>query len=126
MRLLVVFTCVAAVTTGPALASPRNLLFVVQPAPAPPEIARTGTPAAIPDVRTAHLPPDDHLTFGDAPAKRDPGVIEMPWIWHVLREQVYARMPSYKAPDRFTLMLSPVVVVSPSDTIPGVGVAGAF
>lgn len=125
MRLLVVFTCVAAVTTGPALASPRNLLFVVQPAPAPPEIARTGTPAAIPDVRTAHLPPDDHLTFGDAPAKLDPAEVEMPWIWRALREQVHTRLPKYEE-QRFSVVVSPVVVTSPSDTIPGVGVGGVF
>ena len=125
MRLLVVFTCVAAVTTGPALAGPRNLLLLVQPAPDTPEIARVRTHAAIPDVHTAHLPPDDHLTFGDAPEKPDPAEVEMPWFWRALREQVHTRLPKYEE-QRFSLVVSPVIVKSPSDTIPGLGVGGVF
>ena len=53
--------------------------------------------------------------------------VEMPWIWRALREQVYSRMPTYeKSDDSFKLVLAPVVVTSPSDTIPGVGVSGDF
>ena len=51
---------------------------------------------------------------------------EMPWIWQVLRREVYARMPRYEKEREFTLVLSPVVVKSQSDTVPGVGVAGDF
>lgn len=112
-------------TTGPALACPRHLLCIVQPGTTSPEVARTTKPVAIPDVRSVHLAPDHHLTFGDAPAKLDPGEVEMPWIWRVLREQVHARLPSYEQ-QRFNIVLSPVVVTTPSDTIPGVGVAGDF
>jgi hypothetical protein len=56
--------------------------------------------------------------------------VEMPWIWRVLRQNVYARMPRYErieSPDqRFTLVLSPVVVTSSLDTVPGVGIEGGF
>jgi hypothetical protein len=101
-------------TTGPALACPRQLLCIVETShAAAPEVSRTTTPAPVPDVRQITLPPDHHLTF-EAPPKRDPNELEMPWIWRVLREET------------FTLVLSPVVVTTPSDTIPGVGVAGDF
>ena len=113
-------------TTGPALACPRHLLCVVQPGTtSPAEIARAATPVSIPDVRTVRLAPDRDLTFGAAPAKTDPSEVEMPWIWRVLREQVHSRLPSHHD-KQFSLMLSPVVVTTPSDTIPGVGVAGDF
>jgi hypothetical protein len=56
--------------------------------------------------------------------------IQMPWIWQVLRSNVYARMPRYDSVDqpdrRFSLVLSPVVVTSPQDTVPGVGIEGDF
>lgn len=113
--------------TGPALACPRHIqCFVQADLTSGTEIARVRKVAAIPDVRTVRLAAGEHLTFGDAPRKADPGEVEMPWIWRVLREQVVSRLPSYRKPERFTLMLSPVVVTSPSDTIPGVGVAGDF
>ena len=51
--------------------------------------------------------------------------IEMPWIWRVLRERVYDQLPHYERKRSF-FVLSPVVVNSPSDTVPGVGVAGGF
>ena len=53
--------------------------------------------------------------------------IEMPWIWRVLRERVYSQMPTYeRSSDDLKLVLSPVVVTSPSDTVPGVGISGDF
>jgi hypothetical protein len=124
---LVVSICVAAMTTGPALACPRRLLCIVETShAAAPEVPRTTTPAAaVPDVRQVTLASDHHLTF-EAPPKRDPNEIEMPWIWRVLRDQVYSQLPRYEQKERFTLVLSPVVVTTPSDTIPGVGVAGDF
>jgi hypothetical protein len=115
-------------TTGPALACPRQMLCVVELNRTAPEIAHAPTPSpsvAALDVRTVQLPADRGLTF-EAPARPDPDAVEMPWIWRVLRDQVYARMPRYEQPQRFTLVLSPVVVASPSDTVPGVGVAGNF
>jgi hypothetical protein len=118
--------CVAALTTAPALACPRRLLCVVgSDRIAAPEIARRATkPAPFPDVRKVTLSPRSHLTF-DARPKLDPNVVEMPWIWRVLREQVYSQLPSQRS-RRFTLALSPVVVTTPSETVPGVGVAGDF
>jgi hypothetical protein len=80
--------------------------------------------AAIPDVRQAKLAPRPRLTF-DAPRKRDPSEIELPWIWRVLREQVYSQMPSHRA-QTVVLRLAPVVVTTPSETVPGLGVAGDF
>ncbi|HEY5952678.1 MAG TPA: hypothetical protein VIV40_44570 [Kofleriaceae bacterium] len=118
--------CVAAITTAPAHACPRDVLCVIAPdRAASPEVAPAHRkPAAFPDVRKLTLAPRAHLTFV-APPKRDPSVVEMPWIWRVLREQVYSQMPSHRARN-FTLTLSPIVVTTPSDSIPGVGIAGDF
>src|SRR4051812_10055104 len=61
------------------------------------------------------------------PKRLAPGEIEMPWIWQTLRERVYSRMPSYKEDrSRLEIVLAPVVVKSPSDTVPGLGIAGDF
>lgn len=114
-------------TTAPALACPRHLqCFVQAELTSAPEIARVRKVAAIPDVRTVHVATEEHFTFGDAPRNAAAGEIEMPWFWRVLREHVVSRLPSYREPDRFTIVLSPVVVTTPSDTIPGVGIAGNF
>lgn len=61
-----------------------------------------------------------------APKRKAPGEIEMPWIWRALRENFYARMPRYEQPRQLLVVLSPVVVSSPADTVPGVGVSGKF
>ena len=97
-------------TTGPALANPHALLTIV------------------PSAHNVRLtsPPLVRLNLGAPPKRHLDGEIEMPWIWQVLRERVYARMPRYEHKQRFALMLSPVVVTSPSDTVPGLGIAGAF
>lgn len=60
------------------------------------------------------------------PPKRIAGDVEIPSIWRMLREQVYSRMPTYRKRDELKVMLAPVVVTSPSDTIPGLGIAGDF
>jgi hypothetical protein len=127
VRLLVVTACVTAMTTGPALACPRHLRCIVTPdSDASPEVARPRSRLATFDARSVRLTAIEVRDFGDAPERLAPGEIEMPWIWQTLREQVYARLPSYEEPERFRLVLAPVVVTSPSDTIPGVGVAGSF
>ncbi len=59
-----------------------------------------------------------------APVARRPA-FEMPWIWRVLRREVYRRLPRHEDP-HFTLSLAPVVVDGTFDTVPGVGVAGDF
>lgn len=55
-----------------------------------------------------------------------PGEVEMPPIWATLRGKVYSQMPTYQQSQGFKVVLSPVVVTSPSDTIPGLGIAGDF
>lgn len=57
--------------------------------------------------------------------------VAMPWIWQVLKKSVYAQLPTYerhgaRPENTFSFVLSPVVVESPADTVPGVGVEGAF
>jgi len=115
VRLLLVAVCVAAMTAGPALANPHALLTIVPSARS---------------VRLASPPPErapaERIVLRIARKPRLDGEIEMPWIWQVLREQVYSRMPHYDHKQRLSLVLSPVVVTSPTDTIPGLGVAGAF
>jgi hypothetical protein len=58
--------------------------------------------------------------------RRDPTVVEMPWIWKSLREQVYSRMPTYEDQNELKVVLAPVVVTTPTDTVPGLGLAGDF
>jgi hypothetical protein len=67
-----------------------------------------------------------HSLLHTTSPRRDPGEVEMPWIWMALRAQVYSRMPTYEKSHEFKITLSPVVVTSPSDTVPGVGIAGDF
>ena len=64
---------------------------------------------------------------GDAlhkPDERD--LIELPAFWQVLRREVYGRLPHYERAKHFELVLAPVVVRSPADTVPGLGVEGDF
>jgi hypothetical protein len=49
----------------------------------------------------------------------------MPWIWTALRARVYSQLPTQRS-ESLTLTLAPVVVTGQYDTIPGVGVSGAF
>jgi hypothetical protein len=104
--------CVAAVTravaeTPRAVAAPGSIDLAVRSVPSVDMLGR--------HLRT-HVVPRTHA-------------IEMPWIWQALRKGVYERMPRYEsatADRRFSMMLSPVVVSSPQDTVPGVGVEGGF
>lgn len=51
----------------------------------------------------------------------------MPWIWRVLRERVERRLPRVaEQPRGYSIVVAPVVVRGPSDTVPGIGLAGAF
>lgn len=53
--------------------------------------------------------------------------LAMPWIWQVLRTQVYGRLPRIEpGAQDFSMVLSPVVVAGSFDTVPGFGVAGDF
>ena len=115
MRRRLIITLVLVDLTAPAVACPPLESCVVR------------LPST--NVSSAHRPEPTllvrELTRVRAP-RRDPNQIEMPWIWQALRAQVYSRMPSYEADHSFKLVLAPVVVTSPSDTVPGVGIAGDF
>ena len=60
------------------------------------------------------------------PSRVSPDAVEMPWIWRTLRERVYSQMPSYRDRNDLRVVLAPFVVTSPSDTVPALGIAGAF
>ncbi len=77
-------------------------------------------------VETPRLPALDLALTVRTVKRLAPGEIEMPWIWGVLRDQVYSRMPTYEDKNELKIVLSPVVVTSPSDTVPGFGIAGDF
>ena len=127
MRFVFVLACVTAMTMAPALACPRNVRCLVQQeVVAASEAPRTRPAPRIPDVRRVQrVAPRSRITF-EAPKRLADGEIEMPWIWQAVRERVVSKMPRYDEDKRFTLVLSPVVVTTPSDTIPGLGVAGDF
>ena len=104
----------AATACPPVEACMVNLKTTVrEPSPTPETRRATQVVAAL----AAPLP---------APARRDPTVVEMPWIWKSLREQVYSRMPTYEDPNELKVVLAPVVVTTPTDTVPGLGLAGDF
>lgn len=134
MRLLVVSACVAAIATAPALASPRRLLCVVHPdaiataalnRSARSEPVQPRARVTVPDVHRVHLdarPPRAVLASSHT---HDDDDRDMPWIWRMLRARALSHLPHHDA-TRFSLALTPVVVTSPSESIPGVGVAGHF
>ena len=96
----------------------------VRPLRAIHELAATRGPVRL-AIRRARLPEAAlarSLRVHSVPRSYD---VEMPWIWVVLRQQVYSRMPTYQE-RQFSMTFEPVVVSSPSDTVPGVGVGGVF
>ncbi len=99
-----------------AISPPRSMLFV-----AISQAERTTLPA-----RQARLA----VSLRTHVAPRT-SANEMPWVWVQLRRTVYSKMPRYdrvarRPENKFSLVLSPVVVESPQDTVPGVGVEGGF
>lgn len=63
------------------------------------------------------------------PVVNKPGAAEsteVPPFWRVLRDRVYSRMPTYRDSNELKVVFAPVVVTSPSDTVPGLGIAGDF
>jgi hypothetical protein len=90
----------------PAVACPEGALCLTARTPAVVEVAG---PASLP------------TPVVESPARED-----LPWIWQVLRDQVYARLPRYEEARTFSFVLAPVVVKGSFDTVPGLGVAGDF
>lgn len=86
-----------------------------------PSVAQAHTPEPAPDFTKLTR----SLLHTTTP-RREPGEVEMPWIWKALSAQVYSRMPTYEQSHELKIMLSPVIVTSPADTVPGVGIAGDF
>jgi hypothetical protein len=91
---------------------------------------QTRAPAAQPATRVSPEPASMALEAKlPLPRRLAPGEVEMPWIWQTLRDRVYSRMPKYEDKgdnSHLAIVLAPVVVKSPSDTIPGIGIAGDF
>jgi hypothetical protein len=110
MRIWIVAAALLGVA-GPASACPPREACLVQ------------IPSTI---RLTEVDTEKPLPAPPAPRPTVRTEVEMPWIWRVLRERVYARMPRYEQPRELSVVLAPVVVTSPSDTVPGVGLSGAF
>lgn len=126
MRITVALV-VGALTATPAIACPQGASCITT------SIARAATaetPAPAKIVRLA-------LTEDRAPSSplgrslatytpEDPDELEVPWIWQVIETEVKGRLPRVEQDNTFSMVVSPVVVRSPSDTVPGVGLSGDF
>jgi len=112
-------------TGAPASACPGTCLAMID-APAREELPapRVRKPLRL---TLRALPADEPiaaLRFAEARSAPPPSD-DMPWIWKVLREKVYAQMPQHQS-ESVSLVVAPVVIASTYDTIPGFGVAGGF
>ena len=87
---------------------------------------RTVAPAAVREIPASSPALDLTKDLVQLKPKLAPGEVEMPAIWATLRDKAYSRMPTYEQDQGFKVVLAPVVVSSPSDTVPGLGVAGDF
>ena len=123
MRVAILASLLAVLAVAPARACPRAMTCTASSAhghaPRPPVLVVQRLPRPEPvtlafsfELERANRSSDD----------------AMPWIWRVLRTEVYDRMPRYADGDaqRFSLTLAPVVVAGSFDTIPGIGVEGEF
>lgn len=95
-------------------AAPRE---IAPPPPAP-------RPARLRIELRAPADPLPSLRFS-ADARPSHAADPMPWVWSALRTRVYSQLPTTTS-DSVTLTLAPVVVTGQYDTIPGLGVAGAW
>lgn len=132
MRSLVVTACVAAIAAAPAHASPRRLPSVVHPdaiATSRPgariEAVQSRVRVSVLDMRRVRLHAHPRRAILAPSGTHDDGDLELPWIWRVLSERARAHLPHHDD-TRFSLALTPVVVTSPSDSVPGLGVSGSF
>lgn len=122
MRRQLLVTAVLVGLTAPAMSCPPLASCVTQlHSTTPVALAHTPPPLVAPDF--ARLTRSLLVT---TTSHRAPGEVEMPWIWKALSAQVYSRMPTYEQSHAFKIMLAPVIVTSPADTVPGVGIAGDF
>jgi hypothetical protein len=107
-------------TARTTLACPPSARCVID-APPTNEVA---APKRAVSLRIAHLPARVPWKLDEPPPRASD--VELPWIWQVLRREVYDRMPRYRGDDDLTFVLAPVVVTGSFDTVPGLGVAGDF
>jgi hypothetical protein len=119
VRLLVSVSIVLGMLTAPAVACPPVEACMVA--------MKSTTELPREQQATVQVNRVVELRLASDATRPAPGAVEMPWIWRALRDQVYSRMPTYEKPDDdLKLTLAPVVVTSPSDTVPGLGIAGDF
>ena len=132
MHLWVTTTCVGLLLAAPAAACPKPCLLkppaIAAKPTTTPTVKPATTPAAKPPTTLRLLPKRTPTNVGSTSTLTTTSIsdeLEMPWIWRVLRERVYDRLPRYER-RKVTFVFSPVVVASPSDTVPGLGVGGDF
>ena len=98
------------------------------PAPRQPDILA----AQVSTLSIAQAPDLDVVTLDPAALQPDaPGpdlgeAGEMPWIWQVLRTEVYNRLPEVDSSESYKAVLAPVVITSQTETTPGIGMRGDF
>ncbi|MEJ7596806.1 MAG: hypothetical protein WKG01_02750 [Kofleriaceae bacterium] len=122
MRIAVLVSLLAILAVVPARACPRAPTCAVSLA-----LERATRPPLL-VVQRLPRPAPISLAFSFEVDHAAAGTDAMPWIWRVLRTEVYDRMPRYVDGEahRFSLTLSPVVVAGSFDTVPGLGVEGEF
>lgn len=121
MHVMAIGLLLGAALATPAGACPRQLHCIVQ----------VGTPEVRLAVALASSDDPDQGLRNELirfePKVIYPDQVEMPWIWDVLSAEVYSRLPRYdQAEAQFSMVLAPVVVTSPSESTPGVGLSGDF
>jgi hypothetical protein len=139
MRLVLLALVFGAALATPATACPRELRCIVLTVGQPLSVYQIETPAPRRPVHLALrmsstdeaelIAPLRSELVRFEPTVADPTAIDVPWIWVELRARVYNRLPRYDQTDenqQFSMVLAPVVVTSPSESTPGLGVSGAF
>ena len=124
MRLAVSFATLVGLIAMPAVAS------ACPPADACLAKLRAGLHEPLKPIESAEPAPVAvavrSLQVPRAPRKLTVDGVEMPWIWAALRERAYSQLPTYRDRNALRVVLAPFVVTSPSDTIPALGISGAF
>lgn len=140
MRVVVMAALVGVALATPASACPQGTRCIAMSSnPSELTSVRTFETAARPVVRTVNLTMRHAVdTTADryAPLRSSlstfhrvvlpADAVDMPWIWAVVASEVHSRLPRYEQADRFSMVLSPVVVTMPTESTPGVGLSGDF
>ncbi len=120
---------VGALTATPVIACPQGASCITTPiaraaaVEAPAHTRARAVRLALTEDRAPSSPLGRSLaTYTPEPTD----ALEVPWIWQVIETEVKGRLPRVEQDNRFSMVVSPVVVRSPSDTVPGVGLSGDF